>query len=73
MNVSAVAPLLWAALQYRNAHEGRAKWEGWSFVLLKTSLLTMVGGWASAVAALMWARDEMVLGHTGESGSKKYI
>ncbi|MCJ1229077.1 hypothetical protein MMC12_005742 [Toensbergia leucococca] len=74
MNISAVSPLLWAALQYRNAHEGRAKWEGWTVPLLKVAGLTAVGGSASGVAALMWARDEMVLGAGGETEeSKKFI
>ena len=73
MNISGLATLLWATIQYRNAHEGRLQWEGWSIPLLKLSALTLVGGWSSAAGALIWARDEMVLGEAGDSESKKYI
>lgn len=70
MNVSAVAPIIWAALQYRNAHEGRARFDGWGVLILKIFAGTMVGGSASSVAALMWARDEMLLGQTEKSKFK---
>lgn len=73
MAITGTVSLIWGAVQYRNAHEGRMKWEGWSIPLLKLSALTLVGGPASAFAAFMWARDEMVLGEAGDSERKKYI
>ena len=70
--MSNVAPVLWALVQYRNACEGRVKWEGWWTVLVKVVGVYMVGGAASATAGLMYLRDELVLGGgDGKSGERK--
>lgn len=71
MNVSNVAPLLWALLQCRNAHEGRKEWEGWISVLMKIGAVSMVAGPAAGTAALMWVRDELVLNPEVAEKAKK--
>ena len=71
MNVSNVAPVLWALVQYRNACEGRVKWEGWWTVMAKVVGTYFAGGAACATAGLMWLRDDLVLGGDGKAGERK--
>lgn len=60
INLSSVAPVLWALLQYRNVFEGRAEWERWLKVMGTVMAGYSVGGSAFGVAGSMWIRDELV-------------
>lgn len=63
MNMSNVAPVLWALILYRNGFEhGGRQWEGWSVVLAKTVGVYLLGGSGVTMAWLIWRRDELVLG-----------
>ena len=62
MNMSNVAPVLWALILYRNGFEHGGQWEGWSVCLAKTVGVYVLGGSGVTMAWLMWRRDELVLG-----------
>ena len=57
-----LATILWATVLNRNAHAGTIGLDGWMSLLAKVAGLTIVAGPASAVVALLWGRDELVLG-----------
>ncbi|KAI9800936.1 MAG: hypothetical protein M1833_003073 [Piccolia ochrophora] len=71
--IGGLAVLLWAAVLYRNAHAGRAAWGGWLPLLVKTAGLLAVVGPSSTTVALIWARDEMVLGDVEEGEYRKNL
>lgn len=74
MNMSNVAPVLWALILYRNgfAHGGQ-QWEGWSVSLAKTVGVYVLGGSGVTTAWLMWRRDELVLGSSAASDNEKRV
>lgn len=77
MNMSNVAPVLWALILYRNAFEhGGGQWEGWSVTLAKTVGVYLLGGSGVTMAWFMWRRDELILGSgsaSDETGVKKAL
>ncbi|KAI4212382.1 MAG: hypothetical protein LQ351_004952 [Letrouitia transgressa] len=66
MNVSNIAPVVWALIQCRNAFTATAKQEwgisDWLVCLTKVTGIYAFAGSGAATAWLMWQRDEMVLG-----------
>lgn len=67
MNMSNVAPVLWALILYRNGFQHGGQWEGWSLCLAKTVGVYVLGGSGVTMAWLMWRRDELVLGSTASA------
>lgn len=67
------AMIVWAMVLNRNAHAGKVTWGGWLSLLVKVTGLTAVTGPGGAVVALIWGRDELVLGDVGEVLEKKYL
>ncbi|KAI9682380.1 MAG: hypothetical protein M1817_000434 [Caeruleum heppii] len=58
--------LLWSMLVNRNAHVGKVTFDGWGRLVVKSILMSVFLGPGSASTALIWARDEIVLGGVSE-------
>ncbi|KZF21035.1 hypothetical protein L228DRAFT_262102 [Xylona heveae TC161] len=71
--VGCTATLIWALVLNRNAHAGRISPHGWFDLALKVVGLTILTGPAGAVIALIWGRDELVLGDIGDPIDEKKL
>ncbi|KAI9844627.1 MAG: hypothetical protein M1837_005479 [Sclerophora amabilis] len=64
---------IWATALYRGADAKGLTLGGWVRLLAKIVGITVVAGPATAALALIWARDELILGEVGEVDGKKML
>ncbi|KAI9702836.1 MAG: hypothetical protein M1836_008050 [Candelina mexicana] len=69
--IGCAASILWAAVLNRNAHKETMGLKGWLDLLAKVLCSILLAGPGSALVALMWSRDELVLVDVEEMTSKK--
>jgi hypothetical protein len=69
--VGCASALLWGLVQNREATSGKVNGNWWLSYFLRTTILTILAGPGAAFVALIWLRDERVLGWAEDEMKKE--